>query len=272
MSARLKATILGCGSSPGVPRIGNDWGACDPDEPRNRRTRCSLLLERYETGETPTRVLVDTGPDMRAQLLAAEVDFIDAVIYTHAHADHTHGIDDLRAFWINTHRLVDIYADEKTQAHLERAFGYCFATPPGSDYPPILKHHPMAVDAPVTIAGAGGPLTVTPFRQVHGDIDIDRPARRRRWHIPATSATCPRHRCRHLDDLDVWIVDALRYKPHPSHFSVDEAIDWIATRSSVRRAVLTHMHIDLDYATLKRDLPQGIEPAYDGLVIELPLD
>ena len=270
MSARLKATILGCGSSPGVPRIGNDWGACDPDEPRNRRTRCSLLLERYGTGETPTRVLVDAGPDMRAQLLAAQVGFIDAVIFTHAHADHTHGIDDLRAFWINTHRLVDTYADEKTQAHLERAFGYCFARPPGSEYPPILKHRPMTVGTPLTIEGAGGPLTVTPFRQVHGDIDSIGLSVGGLAYSPDVSDV-PEESLRHLTDLDVWIVDALRTKPHPSHFSVDEAVGWIR-RVGARRAVLTHMHIDLDYATLKRDLPEGIEPAFDGMAIALPLD
>ncbi len=270
MSARLKTTILGCGSSPGVPRIGNDWGACDPNEPRNRRTRCSLLLERYETGETPTRVLVDAGPDMRAQLLAANVDFIDAVIFTHAHADHTHGIDDLRAFWINTHRLVDTYADEKTQAHLERAFGYCFARPLGSEYPPILKHHAMAVDVPLTVHGAGGPLIVTPFRQVHGDIDSIG------LRVGGLAYSCdvsdvPEGSLRYLADLDVWIVDALRYRPHPSHFTLDQAVAW-SRLLKVRHAVLTHMHVDLDYATLRRDLPEGIEPAFDGMVIELPLD
>ncbi len=270
MSARLKATILGCGSSPGVPRIGNDWGACDPDEPRNRRTRCSLLLERFDGGETPTRVLVDTGPDMRAQLLAADVSFIDAVIYTHAHADHTHGIDDLRAFAQNTRQLVSTYADEKTQAHLERAFGYCFTRPPGSGYPPILRHTPMPAEAPVTIAGAGGPLIVTPFRQIHGDIETMGLRIGGLAYSPDISDV-PEASLPYLADLDVWIVDALRYRPHPSHFSLSQSVDW-SKRLGVRRAVFTHMHIDLDYATLRRELPEGCEPAYDGMVIELPLD
>ena len=270
MSARLKATILGCGSSPGVPRIGNDWGACDPNEPRNRRTRCSLLLERYETGEKPTRVLVDTGPDMRAQLLAANVDFIDAVIFTHAHADHTHGIDDLRVFALKTRKLVETYADEKTQAHLERAFGYCFSTPPDSAYPPILTHHPMPAETPVTIDGAGGPLTVMPFRQAHGDIETMGLRIGGLAYSPDVSDV-PEVSLPHLEGLDVWIVDALRYRPHPSHFSVNEAIDW-SRRFAVRRTVLTHMHIDLDYATLRHELPKGIEPAFDGMEIELPLD
>ncbi len=241
MSARLKATILGCGSSPGVPRIGNDWGACDPNEPRNRRTRCSLLLERYEAGDTPTRVLVDTGPDMRDQLLAANVGAIDAVIYTHAHADHTHGIDDLRAFWQNTHALVDTYADEKTQAHLERAFGYCFARPPGSQYPPILRHHPMAVGVPVAIPGAGGPLTVTPFRQLHGDIDSLGLRVGGLAYSPDISDV-PEASLPHLADLDVWIVDALRTKPHPSHFSVAEAVDWSRQARRSPRGADPHAH------------------------------
>ncbi len=270
MSARLRATILGCGSSPGVPRITNDWGACDPREPRNRRTRCSLLLERFDGGDRPTRVLVDTGPDMRAQLLGAGVDFIDAVIFTHAHADHTHGIDDLRAFWLNTRRLVETYADEKTQAHLERAFGYCFASPPGSAYPPILRHTPMPAEAPVTITGCGGPLSVTPFRQAHGDIETMGLRVGGLAYSPDVSDV-PETSLPYLAGLDVWIVDALRYKPHPSHFSVNEAVDW-SRRLAVRRAVLTHMHVDLDYATLKRELPDGIEPAYDGMMIDLALD
>lgn len=269
MSAQLKATILGCGSSFGVPRIGNDWGACDPQEPRNRRTRCSLLLERFDGGNKPTRVLVDTGPDLRAQLLAANVDFIDAVIYTHAHADHTHGIDDLRAFWQNARRLVDIYADEKTQAHLEGTFGYCFKTPPGSFYPPILKHRPLIADAPIDVDGAGGPLTITPFRQNHGDIETIG------LRIGSLAYSCdvsdvPDASLPYIENLDVWIVDALRYSPHPSHFSVNEAVQW-SKRFQVRRAVLTHMHIDLDYATLTQELPEGIEPAFDGMAIELPL-
>ncbi len=142
MSARHRATILGCGASPGVPRIGNDWGACDPDEPKNRRTRCSLLLERFDGDPTPTRILVDTGPDMRAQLLTAGVGAIDAVVYTHAHADHVHGIDDLRVFWQNTKQRVDVYGDNATMTHLERTFGYCFRSPAGSLYPPILTAHP----------------------------------------------------------------------------------------------------------------------------------
>ena len=270
MSARLKVTVLGCGASPGVPRIGNDWGACDANEPRNRRTRCSILLERYENGgERPTRILVDTGPDMRAQLLAAGVNFIDAVVYTHWHADHVHGIDDLRAFWQNEKRLVDIYADGPTKARLDAAFGYCFATAPGSFYPPILKHHPITVGTALTITGAGGPLTVTPFRQIHGDIDT-LGLRVGGFAYSCDVSDLPAEAQAALVDLDVWVVDALRVRPHPSHFSVSDAVAWVG-RIKPRRAILTHMHGDLDYATLRRDLPPGIEPGYDGMTVELPL-
>jgi phosphoribosyl 1,2-cyclic phosphate phosphodiesterase len=269
MSARLRATILGCGASPGVPHIGNYWGACDPAEPKNRRSRCALLLERFETDERPTRVLIDTGPDIRSQLLAAQVDFVDAVIYTHAHADHLHGIDDLRAFWLKTKQLLDVYADSSTAERMRSGFGYCFATPPGGSYPPILQLNLIEPGAPLTITGAGGALAMVPFVQRHGDIhtlgiragglvyscDISA------LHEPALP---------HLAGVDTWIVDALRYAPHPSHFSVADALQAIA-RIRPRHAVLTHMHSDLDYATLRRDLPPGVEPAYDGMVLEFEL-
>jgi phosphoribosyl 1,2-cyclic phosphate phosphodiesterase len=268
--ATLRATILGCGASPGVPRIGNDWGNCDPNEPRNRRTRCSLLLERFDGGEKPTRVLVDTSPDMRAQLLGATVNFIDGVVYTHSHADHLHGIDDLRAFWPMTRRLVDVYADATTEARIREAFGYCFATPPGSGYPPILKANRIHAGTPFAIDGAGGPIMLLPFRQVHGDNDS------LGLRVGGMAYSCdvsklPDETLPTLAELDLWIVDALRYTPHPSHFSLDEAISWIR-RLRPRRAILTHMVGDLDYQTLRRDLPEGTEPAYDGLTIELPLD
>jgi phosphoribosyl 1,2-cyclic phosphate phosphodiesterase len=264
----LRVTVLGCGASPGVPRIGNDWGACDPGEPRNRRTRCSILIERVadENGQS-TRVLVDTGPDVRQQLLDARVSAIDAVVYTHAHADHLHGIDDLRAFWQNTGKLVDIYADAATKRRLDQAFGYCFDTPAGSLYPPILKHNPLTVGQPLTIAGLGGPLTLMPFRQIHGDID-SLGLRVGGFAYSCDVSALPDETLPVLANLDVWIVDALRYKPHPSHFSLEEAVA-IVGRLKPRRAVLTHLHSDLDYATLRRQLPVGIEPAHDGMVLEL---
>lgn len=265
--AMLRATILGCGASPGVPRIGNDWGACDPGEPKNRRSRCSLLLERFDGNDQPTRVLVDTSPDMRAQLLEADVAHIDGVVYTHGHADHLHGIDDLRAFWLMTKKLVNVYADSVTEARVLGGFGYCFATPTGSAYPPILKSNRITVGKAFSIDGAGGRMTIIPFRQVHGDVDS------LGLRIDGLAYSCdvsavPEGSLEALADLDVWIVDALRYQPHPSHFSLSEALEWIK-RLNPRQAVLTHMASDLDYATLKRELPAGVKPAFDGMRLEV---
>jgi phosphoribosyl 1,2-cyclic phosphate phosphodiesterase len=225
-----------------------------------------LLIERFDGGSTPTTVLVDTGPDVRAQLLAADVRHIDGVIYTHPHADHIHGIDDLRAVWQNSKRLVDIHADATTMARLEQAFGYCFHSPPGSFYPPILRQHPMSVGAPVTVTGSGGAIELFPFRQIHGDIDTIG------IRVGGLAYSCdisdlPSESEKELAGLDVWIVDALRYRPHPSHFSVEQSLAWI-DRLKPRRAVLTHMHTDLDYQRLRRELPRHVEPAYDGLQIE----
>ncbi len=166
----LRITILGCGPSTGVPRVGNDWGACDPKNPKNRRRRSSILVERVGPGGS-TAVLIDTSPDLREQLLSARIRRLDGVIYTHDHADHTHGIDDLRVLCYLNRRLVDVWADPKTLAQLRRRFDYCFETQPGSNYPPILKAHTIEDLAPVTISGPGGGLTFQPFRQMHGEID-----------------------------------------------------------------------------------------------------
>ena len=265
--SRLRVTILGCGASYGVPRIGNDWGACDPGEPRNRRTRCSLLIEQLGDGSRPTTILVDTGPEIRAQLLAANVRHVDAVLFTHAHADHIHGIDDLRSFWLDTRRLVDVYADRPTTDRLLDAFGYCFKTAPGRSYPPILRHHDMAAGKPLRIAGPGGAVEILPFRQIHGEID-SLGFRVGRLAYSCDVSDFPPETLPALGDLAVWIVDALRYKPHGSHLSVAETLAWIE-RMKPERAILTHMHNEVDYATLRRELPPGAEPAYDGMTIEL---
>lgn len=262
----LRFTILGCGASPGVPRIDGHWGACDPANPKNRRRRCALLAERF-TGEKRTAVLVDTGPDLREQILETGVDWLDGVLYTHDHADHTHGIDDLRILAYRGKRRIDVYADPLTGAILQRRFDYCFSTPQGSGYPPIVKAHTIHAGEAVGITGAGGEIVALPFLQRHGDIDslgfrIGGLAYSSDVHdLPAETLPL-------LEGLDVWIVDALRYTTHPSHFSVEEALAWIA-RLRPKRAILTHMHMDLDYETLRRELPDGVEPAYDGMRIEL---
>ena len=266
MANRLRFTILGCGTSTGVPRIGGDWGACDPNNPKNRRTRCSLLAEQFGTGDEPTRILIDTSPDMREQVLRAGIGSLDAVPYSHSHADHVHGIDDLRGFAMNMRRRVDIYADKSTMARLKSGFDYCFATPPGGDYPPILNGNDIVAGETVTISGAGGALTALPVLQNHGSIHSLGFRIGNLAYCPDVNGL-PDDAVAALQDLDVWIVDALRHKPHPSHFSLEEALAWI-DRIGPKRAILTHMHVDLDYETLRRSLPDLVEPAFDGMVVE----
>ena len=260
----LQVTILGCGTSGGVPRVGDHWGACDPANPKNRRRRCSLLVERHGAGGE-TGVLVDTSPDLRQQLLDAGTGWVDGVLYTHDHADHVHGIDDLRQVAFNGRRRVDVYFDEATGKLLRSRFAYCFESPAGSDYPPILRGHEIVAGETVKIGGAGGAIEALPFRQIHGSGETLGFRFGGLAYSPDVS-DFPEESLKALHDLDVWIIDALRPAPHPSHFSVEQALAWIA-RVKPKRAVLTHMHVDLDYATLSRELPQGVEPAYDGMVL-----
>ena len=260
--ARLTFTILGCGSSGGVPRLGGHWGDCDPANPKNRRRRCSLLIE--QTGaEGTTRVLIDTTPDMRDQLLDAGVGTLDAVIYTHSHADHMHGIDDLRQVVFNLRRRLPVWADGPTQDALLSRFGYAFVQPASSPYPPILDLYALA--GPVTVTGDGGPITLTPFRAEHGSMDALGFRIGPLAYLPDAVAI-PEDSWPLLAGLDCWIVDALRRKPHPTHAHLAMTLDWIA-RANPLRAVLTNMHNDLDYATLQGELPPHVEPAFDGMTI-----
>jgi phosphoribosyl 1,2-cyclic phosphate phosphodiesterase len=261
--ARLRFTILGCGSSGGVPRIGGLWGACDPDNPRNRRTRCSMLVERMEHGGT-TRVLIDTSPDMRAQLLAAEVDHLDAVIYTHSHADHVHGLDDLRQIVFLTHRRLDVWADGPTQEALLSRFAYAFVQPEGSSYPPILTMH--TIRGPFEVRGAGGTIAITPFTVDHGDIDALGFRIGGLAYLPDV-LRIPDEAWPHLEGLDCWVLDALRRTPHPTHAHLALALEWIA-RAAPAHAVLTNMHIDLDHAAVEAETPAHVSAAYDGMVLD----
>jgi phosphoribosyl 1,2-cyclic phosphate phosphodiesterase len=250
----------------GVPRPALGWGACDPGNPKNRRRRTSLLVERQGPGGR-TRVLVDTSPDLREQLLEAEIDWLDGVLFTHPHADHIHGIDDLRPLFVHRRRRLDGYLDEPTSQALMVRFQYCFEKPPGSDYPPILTEHRIEAGRPFTIAGEGGPIEVLPILQEHGNIPS------LGFRFGGLAYCCdlsgfPAESLPALAGLDVWILDALRYTPHPSHLNLAGALDWIE-RIKPRRAILTNLHSDLDYEELRRQLPPSVEPAYDGLRIDL---
>ncbi|KFB10005.1 MBL fold metallo-hydrolase [Nitratireductor basaltis] len=267
MSDRLRLTILGCGSSPGVPRIMGDWGACDPKNPKNRRTRAAALVERIGANGRTTRVVIDTGPDFRSQMISAKVDHLDGVLYTHPHADHIHGIDDLRGYVLAQNALMDVYADQPTMERLVEAFSYCFETPAGSNYPPILKGHIIEPGREITIAGEGGPITFEPLRQVHGAIH-SLGFRVGSMAYCSDVSAFPPETAERLHDLDVLVIDALQYKRHPSHFSLAEALEWIK-RLKPGKAVLTHMHIPLDYATVERETPAHVIPAHDGLLLEI---
>lgn len=257
--------ILGCGSSAGVPRLGGGWGACNAKNPKNRRRRCSVLFQQKSATGT-TSVLVDTSPDVREQLLDAQVTHLDALLYTHAHADHCHGIDDIRPLVQHMKRRLDAYMDEPTHRALMARFGYAFHTPEGSDYPPILNAHRLQAGTPIHVEGAGGRMTIQPFEQQHGKGVVSMGFRVGRVAYSTDLNGFPEASFAALEDLDIWVLDCLRYTTHPSHLSLDEALQWIE-RFAPKRAILTDLHTDLDYDELKARLPAGVEPAYDGMCL-----
>jgi phosphoribosyl 1,2-cyclic phosphate phosphodiesterase len=263
---RLRVTILGCGSSGGVPRIGGHWGECDPMNPLNTRQRCSVLVERVSPAGT-TRVLIDTSPDMRAQLLRAGVSTLDAVVYTHAHADHVNGIDDLRQITFNTGARLPVWADGETQDALLARFGYAFVQPEDSSYPPICDLH--TIRETFRIDGAGGPIALTPFRVLHGDTDALGFRIANFAYLPDVSEI-PETSWPLLTGLECWVLDALRRKPHPTHVHLARALEWI-DRAAPAQAVLTNMHIDLDHDQVAAETPGHVRPAHDGMVLEFAL-
>ena len=270
MSARLEVTILGCGSSGGVPRADGNWGACDPADPRNRRSRCSLLVRRKgDGGQGETSVVIDTAPDFRVQAAAAGIERIDAVLYTHDHADQTHGIDDLRAFANRMGGRVRCWMDAATYAALTSRFAYIFNG--AMDYPAICDAQRLPPHGTVwSIGGPSGELPIITFEQTHGPI-VSVGYRFGDVAYSSDISDLSPHALDALADLDLWIVDALRWKPHPTHSDVRKALDWIAELKP-RRAVLTNMHVDLDYAELARSLPLWVEPAFDGWRDEFALE
>ena len=265
--ARLHFRILGCGSSGGVPRLGGHWGDCDPENPRNRRQRCSLLITREGDDGALTRVLIDTSPDLRNQLLEAGVGELQAVVYTHSHADHVHGLDDLRMIVFNMRDRLQVWADGDTGNALLNRFGYAFTQPKGSPYPPILELN--TIDGDVTVDGPGGPITLRPFAVDHGSIEALGFRIGDVAYLPDV-ADIPDESWTMLQGLETWIVDALRRTPHPTHAHLARTLDWI-DRSGTRHAVLTNMHIDLDYQTVLDETPAHVEPAYDGMTLSVDL-
>ena len=258
----LRFTILGCGSSGGVPRIGGHWGNCDPNNVKNFRKRCSLLIQRFENNNV-TNVLIDTTPDMRQQLLDAKIGKLDAVIYTHEHADHLHGLDDLRMIVINMQKRLPVFASKQTKNSILERFGYAFKTPKGSPYPPILDMNDLTET--LEIQGAGGPIKFTSFDVDHGNILVSAIKVNDVLYTPDISKV---RNDTELRDLDYWILDSLRYKPHPSHVNLEQALGLI-DRYKPRKAILTNLHVDLDYLTLLNETPDNVVPAHDGLQIKL---
>jgi len=274
---QFRAIILGCGSSGGVPRLGGsggagEWGTCDPKEPKNRRLRCSLLIERRTvTGDFNrvgvTSVLIDTSPDMRAQLLGACAEHVDAVLITHDHADQTHGLDDLRAFALAKRKRVPVYLDRAVAGEVVERFRYCFEQAPGSWYPAILEERGLpACGTGIALSGPSGDVVAIPFRQHHGPVDSfgfrvgDLAYSSDVAELPDESFTI-------LAGVRIWIVDALQMTAHGTHAHLERTLGWIA-RVKPERAILTNLHNTMDYATLRRLLPPGVEPAYDGLSVE----
>lgn len=270
MLDRYRFTILGCGSSMGVPHPNGYWGDCNPNNPKNKRYRSSLLVERIHTSGKKTTVVIDTGPDFRSQMINAHVNHLDAVIYTHFHADHCHGISDLRCYAHTQKCLIDVYADAPTLEHLKNASGYCFQTPKGSYYPPILKENLINEESVFTIQGQGGAITFCTHLQSHGTINslgfrIGNIAYCTDVNQFSDKALL------NLINLDVLIIDALQFKPHSSHFSVDQALHWIE-HLKPKRAILTHMSCSLDYDYVLNYVPPHVEPAYQGLTFEMDTD
>ena len=270
MVQRLKVKILGCGCSTGVPRIDGYWGACNPDDPRNRRSRCSAWFGVYDGFDESrmTSVVVDTAPDFREQILRGKISKLDAILWTHDHADQTHGLDDMRAFTFAQGRPIDGYMDQTTFETLTERFGYVFNGKFG--YPAVCNPFVIPEHGSLwNIGGEGGDLPIVTFDQEHGPI---RSVGYRFGDVAYSSdvSDIPEASFEALYGLKVWIVDALRYKPHPTHAHLERALSWVE-KFKPERTILTNLHQDMDYETLKNQLPAHVEPAVDQLTLDVKL-
>lgn len=258
----MRVTILGCGGSGGLPTLDSGWGKCDPTNPRNRRTRPSILVEEGET-----RILVDTSPDLREQLLRADVNRLDAVLFTHSHADHLHGIDDLRSINRAMGLPLDAFTNTETMDAIQRRFGYVLEPWPADAttfYRPVLIPHRVDHGSRFSV----GDISVVTFQQDHGYCD-SLGFRFGPVAYSSDAVALPDDAFDMLDGVEVWIIGTLMDKPHPTHADVDKALGWLK-RVGARRGILTHLSGRLDYAVLAARLPDGVEPAYDGMVIDVP--
>lgn len=266
----LEVTILGCGSSGGVPRADGNWGVCDPADPRNNRTRCSMMIRRpsEEGPERWTTVVVDTAPEFRQQSAAAGAKRLDALLLTHDHADQTHGIDDIRAFAMRQRARIAVHVDPPTAQTMLRRFGYVFLGEKGyaaiADIVAIPPH-----GKPWQVEGPSGPIPIVTFDQDHGEV---RSVGYRFGPIAYSSDVLALDEAAFaaMDGVELWIVDALRYTPHPTHAHVERTLGWIE-RLKPRQAILTNLHIDLDFEELTSRLPPGVQAAYDGLRLTMQL-
>lgn len=254
----MRVTILGCGASGGVPLITGEWGACNPQNPKNRRRRASIAVESNET-----TLIVDTSPDLREQCLMAGIQKITGVLYTHDHADHTHGIDDLRPFLYHNKIPIPVYGNKETLHFLKHRFGYAF--PKEKLAPPIYR--PFATDHLIEGPFQIGTIPIIPFVQGHG-YSTSMGYRFDKVAYSTDVVTLDDAAFQILEGVEIWIVDCITMDPRPTHSHLAQTLTWI-NRVKPRKAYLTHMSPHLDYDALRNLLPKNVEPAYDGLVINV---
>ena len=258
----MRVTVLGCGGSGGVPLIGGVWGSCNPANPKNRRRRVSIHVE--SAGQS---ILVDASPDLRQQLLDADIKHLDAVLFTHEHADHCHGIDDLRFLRADSKEPpIAAWATPQTLSVLQKRFDYIFRQ---NEVASGVLYRPFLAAQPVSGPFAVGPLAVTPFAQQHGFGSVTTGYRIGRMAYSTDVVALDETAFAVLAGLDLWIVDCLRFEPHPTHAHFDLTMSWIE-RLRPKRAMLTHLNHMVDYDELAGRCPPGVEPAFDGLCVDLP--